>query len=175
MADAADIREGSNGDALVADLSDPGDGERRRFSRADLVFTGVDHSRGSYEVRVFLNNPDAGFTTVRTDVERYAGRFHVFGHGGCYGDVGHCDVPPPSTDPTDLRPAHPLAPMTTYVTITAALDRLLAAHERLETVTMVPITLPPRRAARAPALHLFRFRSVELLTYLTPTPDPQRR
>ncbi len=170
MVDAADVRAGPNGDALVADLPHPDDGERR-FSRADLVLSGIDHSRCSYEVRVFLNNPDAGFSTARTEAERYAGRFHVFGHGGCYGDVGHCDVPPPSMDPTDLRPPHPLVPMTTYVTITAALDRLLAEHERLETITMVPIMLPPRRSARAPALHLFTFRSVELQTYFTPPPD----
>ncbi|MGH8896158.1 MAG: hypothetical protein ACRDZ4_03825 [Egibacteraceae bacterium] len=86
------------------------------FSRADVVFTGVDHSSVSYEVRLSLNNPSADVATPRTPEAGYAGRFTVFGHGGCYGDSGHCDVPSASTDPTYLRPAHPLTPLDTYVT-----------------------------------------------------------
>ncbi len=138
------------------------------FTRADLVFLDVDHGHSSYEVRVFLNNPAAHAGTGRTEAEGYAGRFHVFGHGGCFGDVGHCDVPPPSTDPTDLRPAHQLTPLSTYLTVTAPLNRLLAGGAALETVTMLAITLPPRLADRAPTLDLFLFSSVELRTYHTP-------
>ena len=77
----------------------------------DDVFAGVDHSTLSYEVRLFFNNPAATADTARTADEGYAGRFTVFGHGGCYGDEGHCDVPEPSRDPTDLRPPHPLTPL----------------------------------------------------------------
>jgi len=142
------------------------------FTRADVVFTGVDHSGCSYEVRLFLNNPDADADTRRDEAVGYAGRFHVFGHGGCFGDVGHCDVPSPSTDPTDLRPAHPLTPLDTYVTVTAALRRLLAAGATLESVTLVPISLPPRREDRAPALGLFHCQRVDLRTYHTPADEP---
>jgi tyrosinase len=147
------------------------DGDLPPFTRADVVFTGVDHSGCSYEVRLFLNNLEADGNTARDDAARYAGRFQVFGHGGCFGDAGHCDVPARSTDPTDMRPAHPLTPLTTFVTVTAALQRLLAAGEALDTVTLVPLSLPPRRADRMPAPSLFRCSGVDLRTYLTPADE----
>jgi tyrosinase len=150
------------------------DGDHPPFTRADVVFSDVDHSGGSYEVRLFLNNPGADGGTARDEAARYAGRFHVFGHGGCYGDAGHCDVPAPSADPTDLRPAHPLTPLTTYVTVTAALERLLAGGAALESVTLVPLSLPPRRDDRGPAPGLFRYRAVDLRTYFTPADEPAR-
>jgi hypothetical protein len=148
------------------------EGDLSPFTRADVVFTGVDHSGCSYEVRLFLNNPEADGNTARDDAARYAGRFQVFGHGGCFGDVGHCDVPMPSADPTDVRPVHPLTPLTTFVTITAALQRLLASGAALDTITLVPLSLPPRRADRMPAPSLFRCRGVDLCTYLTPADSP---
>ena len=148
------------------------DGDRPAFTRADVVFTGVDHSGGSYEVRLFLNNPDADASTARDEAARYAGRFHVFGHGGCFGDIGHCDVPKPSADPTDFRPAHPLTRLNTYVTVTTALRRLLVAGAMLETLTLVPISLPPRREDRMPAPDLFRCNGVDLRTYVTPADEP---
>ena len=147
-------------------------GDRASFTRADVVFIDVDHSGGSYEVRLFLNNPDADASTARDEAARYAGRFHVLGHGGCFGDIGHCDVPTPSPDRTDLRPAHPLTPLTTFVTVTVALRRLLATGAALETVTLVPLSLPPRRADRIPAPELVRCGSVDIRTYLTPTDEP---
>ena len=151
MATLATARAGHNDQTRVLDLAFPGDAGQAPFSRADLVVTGVDHSTLSYEVRVFLNNPDATAETPRTADQGYAGRYTVFGHGGCYGDEGHCDVPEPSADATDLRPRHPLTPLTTFVTITGALQRILAAGQALRTVTLVPVSLPPRRADRAPA------------------------
>ena len=142
------------------------------FTRADVVVTGVDHSRCSYEVRMFLNNPDATSQSARDETSGYAGRFHVFGHGGCFGDLGHCDVPPPATDPTDLRRPHPLTPLSTYVTITAALRRLLDAAGSLETLTLVPVSLPPDPEKSRPAPDLFRYDHVDLRTYLTPLDVP---
>lgn len=142
------------------------------FSRADVVITGVDHSGCSFEVRLFLNNPGADGGSPRADVSGYAGRFHVFGHGGCFGDVGHCDVPQPTGDPTDFRPPHPLTPLTTYVTVTNALRRLLASGSGLETLTLVPLSLPPRQAHGRAAPDLFRYRTVDLRTYLTPVDGP---
>src|SRR5690349_17602205 len=62
------------------------------YERADLEFIGVDHAGASYEARVYLNNPNANSATEPTDANGYAGSFYVFGHGGCYGDVGHCDI-----------------------------------------------------------------------------------
>ena len=89
-----------------------GKSSETQFARADLVFEGVDHSRASYEVRVFLNNPEATDATPKDPDRGYAGRFVVFGHGGCFGDAGHCETghAPVSTLP-GLKP-NPLDPQT---------------------------------------------------------------
>jgi hypothetical protein len=78
-------------------------------------------------------------------------------------------VPAPSADPTDLRSAHPLTPLDTYVTITGALRRVLADGSALQTVTLVPVSITPRRADRKPAPELLHFTEVTLRTYLTST------
>jgi tyrosinase len=93
-------------------------------SRADLVLFGVDHSGDSYEGRVFLNNPDADVDTPRDPAHGYAGSFTVFGHGGCYGEEGHCDPGQRTTDAFDRRPPHPLTPFTKTVVVSEALRRV---------------------------------------------------
>src|SRR6266536_3247623 len=130
MVAAAAARAGDTEQTLVIDLAFPGAAGRIPFTRADVVFSGVDHSGASYEVRLFLNNPAATAGTPRTAEQGYAGRFTVFGHGGCYGDEGHCEVPAPTADPADLRPPHPLTPLDTYVTVTGALRRVLAQDRK---------------------------------------------
>src|SRR5579871_3303431 len=63
------------------------------FSRADLIFDGVDHSGASFEARVFLNNDKANEETPTLPENGYAGSFHIFGHGGCFGDdITHCQI-----------------------------------------------------------------------------------
>src|SRR5262249_39062392 len=118
------------------------------------------------EVWVFLNNPSATADTPRTIENGYAGRATMFGHGGCYGDSGHCEVPAPSADPTDLRSRHPLTPLDTYITITEALRAVLERDGALSTLTLVPVSTPPLRADRKPAPELLRFDDVSLRTYL---------
>jgi len=169
MVAAAAARTGETEQTLIVDLPFPGEEGLIPFTRADVVIAGVDHSGTSYEVRLFLNNPAATAETPRTAEQGYAGRFTIFGHGGCYGDEGHCEVPAPSTDPTDLRPAHPLTPLDTYVTITDALRQILARDGALHTVTLVPVSITPRRADRRPAPELLHFIDVSLRTYLTST------
>jgi len=169
MATAEAARTGESEQTLVVDLPFPGEAGAAAFTRADVVFTGVHHSDTSYEARLFFNNPGATADTARTPEQGYAGRFTAFGHGGCYGDDGHCDVPERSTDPTDLRPAHPLTPLDTFVTVTDPLRRLLAAGDTLQTVTLVPVSITPRRADRKPAPELLHFADVSLQTYLTAT------
>ena len=162
MAVASDMKTGTQEGILIAPLRFTGG----RFTRADLVFTGVDHSGLSYEVLVFLNNPAATNTTPHDVEHGYGGRFVIFGHGGCYGDVGHCDVPP-ARSADDLRPPHPLTPVRKVVTITNALRHVLATNSGgLETVTMVPVSQPPRREDSAVTPDLFRFDEVILRTYL---------
>jgi tyrosinase len=106
--------------------------------RADIEFYEVDHAGASYEGRVYLNNPDADADTGKDDPS-YAGSYHVFGHGGCLGDPGHCEVKP--RRPYDPRPDHPL---TKARKVVIATDAVMAAIERngSTTVSVVPIVEP---------------------------------
>ena len=124
-------------------VSDPIDLPERDIDaegvRADLVFYGVDHSGPSYEARIFINAPQADAATPRDD-PNYAGSFCIFGHGGCFGDVGHCDVPDPAQrDPFDLRPPHQLIPAAKTVIVTDAFKRLVAPDDETMTVTVVAV------------------------------------
>jgi hypothetical protein len=76
------------------------------YTRADIELLGVDHAGSSYEGRVFVNNPNATEETEPTAENRYVGSFHIFGHGGCLGDAGRCDVKPQRA--FDPRPGPPL-------------------------------------------------------------------
>lgn len=141
-------------------------GEDSQFTRADLVFEGVDHSDISYEVRVFLNNPAADEKTERTAQNGYAGRFVIFGHGKCFGDLGHCDIPTGPRRAFDRRPVHPLTPQTKLVTVTEALQRVLAASEKgLESITLVPVSQDPIRKRHRLTPDLFHFAGMSLRTY----------
>lgn len=106
--------------------------------RADIEFYEVDHAGASYEGRVYLDNPDANADTGYEDPS-YAGSYHVFGHGGCLGDPGHCEVKP--RRPYDPRPAHPL---TKAKKVVIATDKVKGAIERdgQATVYVVPIVEP---------------------------------
>ncbi|NKQ52845.1 hypothetical protein HFP15_08115 [Amycolatopsis sp. K13G38] len=107
------------------------------FSRADIEFHGIDHSGASYEGRVFLNNPAAGEDTPETSENGYAGSFHIFGHGGCFGDEGHCLITPRRT--YDPRPPHHLTAAKKTVIATEAIARLRDAGIAQVTVTVVPV------------------------------------
>lgn len=133
------------------------DGVDDDFYRADLVFYDVDHSGPSYEARVFINAPKANAKTPRDD-PRYAGSFCIFGHGGCFGDLGHCDVPT-ERDPFDLRPPHQLIPASKTVVVTDALRRLVAPGDTTITVTVVAFV--PGAAKH----DVLQFGTVRLLTY----------
>jgi hypothetical protein len=129
------------------------------FSRADLVFTGVDHSGPSYEARVFLNNPEADLETPRDPEQGYAGSFAVFGHGTCYGEEGHCDPEREYRDEFDLRLPHPLQPLTKTVIIAEALNRVEGTEI---TITVVGAEHAGEEATPTDAL---RFGEVRLLVY----------
>jgi hypothetical protein len=62
------------------------------FYRADLELRGIDQSGPSYEGRVFLNNNAANQDTPTDKDHGYVGSFFVFGNGGCFGDIGHCEM-----------------------------------------------------------------------------------
>jgi hypothetical protein len=108
------------------------------FARADLEFHGLGHEGDSYEGRVFLNAPEADLATPTESDSGYAGSFYVFGHGPCYGDEGHCEVPSGPIHPFDYRRPHPLYPQVMVLPITEALRRLIQAGASRLTVTVVP-------------------------------------
>ncbi len=129
------------------------------FTRADLIFDGVDHSNESFEARIFFNNRDADEHTPTEPEHGYAGRFVIFGHGGCAGDEGHCDIPADQNASDDLRLPHPLTPATKPVIVTEALRLLSEARVSVTVVPVLPGADGPRRA------DVLFFDSLELTTY----------
>jgi tyrosinase len=132
-----------------------------QFSRADLVFYDVDHSGSSFKALVFLNASDAGIETPLDPDSGYAGSFVIFGHGGCFGEEGHCDVPTFHKDPFDNRPLHPLTPQTKLVDVSEALQRA-RQHDKYLTVTVLPIVPGPDAPEQR---DLLSFSSMRLLAY----------
>jgi tyrosinase len=127
------------------------------FRRADLVFDGVDHSGHSYALRIFFNNSDATENTGLSAENGYAGSVYVFGHGGCFGDEGHCEVPA-ERRPFDLRPPHQLTPAKMWLEVTDVVRRLRQHEDRL-VITVVPVVSEAAREAPLP------FQGVSLVTY----------
>jgi hypothetical protein len=144
------------------------------FTRADLEFRGVDHSGPSFEARIFLDNRKADIDTPREAGEGYAGSFWVFGHGGCFGELGHCDIPAGPRGPYDKRPPHPLTPQFKTVIITEAFKRVLQTSEaKTILVTIVPIVSDRQVSREKVDKDPLKFESVSLLTYEgTPSGEP---
>jgi tyrosinase len=130
-----------------------------QFTRADLVFYGVDHSGASHMAEIFFDNPQANISTPRDPSNGYAGWFTVFGHGGCFGAEGHCDVHGRHVDAFDIRPPHPLTRLTIAVTVTDAVHRL---REPQVVVSIVPVEPGEDGARLSDALE---FESLRLITY----------
>jgi len=131
------------------------------FVRADLEFIGVDHSGPSFEARVFVNNPTADINTPPTEASGYAGSFNVFGHGGCFGDVGHCDVQE-RADTFDPRPSHPLAPMKKVVIATNAIRNAVKQGADIN-VTVVPLV--KSWTDKTAINEVLQFDHINLITY----------
>lgn len=130
------------------------------YARADLIFDGVDHSQASYEARIYIDAPDAELATGR-DHPAYAGSFHIFGHGGCFGDLGHCDVPTEPQGPFDLRGPHQLTPATKVVIVTDALKRIIATAADKGSITVTVVVAAPGKSSNEYLL----FRQLRLVTY----------
>jgi tyrosinase len=109
------------------------------FRRADLEIGGIDHTGTSYEGRVFIDNPDADEETPKDDPS-YAGSFHVFGHGGCFGAEGHCEAPDQRRR-FDRRPLARSIRMKKRVKVTDALRRAAARGGQIQfTIVGVPVS-----------------------------------
>jgi len=148
-------------DVLTVTLSAPVE----PYLRADLEFHGVDHSKASFEGRLFINNETAGPDTAADDANGYAGSFWIFGHGGCAGAEGHCE-PPQERRAFDFRPPHQLIPVSKRVIVTGRLQALVAPGAAF-TVRIVAVVRPAHAATLPGNLvtDLLRLDRVDLLTY----------
>jgi tyrosinase len=135
----------------------------RDIARADLTFYGLDHSGASYEARVFLDRPDATADTPLDD-PGYAGSFAVLGHGGCFGEEGHCQVRPAVTT-FDRRMPHQLVPAVRVLTCTDRINGLVAENRSTVTVTVVAVVRDSPLADAAAAAGLPQIDQVALHTY----------
>ncbi len=133
-----------------------------RFVRADIEISGIFHGEASYEGRIFLNNPKADTKTPKDLAHGYAGSFHIFGHGGCLGDVGHCEVSEDNRESYDFRSPHPLTPAKKRVTVTTAL-REIAKRSKAVTVTVVPVVTAVNELCDAE--NIFRCENIQFVTY----------
>lgn len=109
--------------------------------QVELRFHKVKHPKSSFEIRVFLNQPDANAATPIENNPHYAGSMFVFGHGECGGDAGHCEPPAAPRGAFDLRPPHHLTPMELSLDASeavAALAKTGAAQSGI-TVTLVAV------------------------------------
>jgi hypothetical protein len=130
------------------------------FEAAQLIFYDVDHSGRSFEAAVFLNTSDVSANTPLDAAHGFAGSFVIFGHGGCVGDEGHCEVPGDEKDLFDSRPLHALTPQTKTVDISAALKQGSSSDALQVTVlAIVPGEQQPELA------DLLQFSAMRLVTY----------
>jgi hypothetical protein len=139
---------------LVRDLPLAPAATNRDFTRAELVFYGVEHSGTSYEALVFLNAPEANLATP-LDVETgFAGSFVVLGHGGLPARRRRAPFGP--ADPFAVSPSQ-----TKMVDVTEAIRHPRCAGEEI-TITVLPILPGPERARQGDVLF---FDEARLLFY----------
>ena len=145
--------------------------QENEFQRADIEFHGVDHSGDSFEGRVFLNNPRATINTKMTDsqanyINGYVGSFYVFAHGGCFGDVGHCDVPKGPRRVFDKRRPHPLTPIKKRVTVSNEMLKKASGQNNGEiTVTVVPVVRGDKKGDKEEQKDALHLKRISLVTY----------
>jgi hypothetical protein len=105
--------------------------------------------------------------TPREEDSGYVGSFYIFGHAGCFGDEGHCDVPTGAADPFDQRLPHPLLPHTKTVEVSRFIrEKLGEATNGEVTVTVVPVAYGwPVGQDGAAGEALLKFERLALVTY----------
>jgi tyrosinase len=112
--------------------------ESGEVSGDDLIFYGVDHSWRSYVADVFLGPEPVDSSTPATAEAGHAASFAIFGHGGCFGGEGHCDIVERPADAFDIRPPHPLEGATITVDVSEALARLTGPTFVVTVIPVVP-------------------------------------
>ena len=139
----------------------PPPSEHSSYDRVDLELHGIDHSGDSFEVRAFVNDPNADAATATEGNPAYAGSLYVFGHGPCLGDEGHCSVPSGPVSPYDFRDPHTLTRQYMRLPITAAL-RARAGEGEQCTVTLVSLA---NRDGEQQGADMLDFKQLSLIAY----------
>ncbi|MEC4883713.1 MAG: hypothetical protein SAL70_20635 [Scytonema sp. PMC 1070.18] len=130
------------------------------YKVAKLEFHNVQHTRNSYEVRVFLNQPDANADTPTEDNAHYAGSLYFYGQGDEYSLDGQ-KIPNRGlvAQEFDLSPgASNTSPMKLFVDITDSLRQLNNPSEII--VSLVAVDAQGKPMSN-PDLH---FSSVSVVT-----------
>jgi tyrosinase len=137
-----------------AELEIPaGEGE---FSSASLSFEDIRSDGPSFTVYVYFDNPQVDEGAGESG-EGFVGRIRVFGHGECWGDAGHCDLPQGPVHSFDVRRPHPLTPIDLSLDCTEALRRIEKDTVR---VTTLAVSADPEAEG-----DFFRFAGLSLVTY----------
>ena len=134
------------------------------FYRADIEIHNLEHSGASYEGRVFLNNPHANQKTELRLENGYVGSYHVFGHGGCFGSTGHCDIPKGRRRTFDYRSSHHLRPQYKRIIITNALKEL-GTKTNMFTISIVPVLYGQQPPNGVNNKEIVKFEKVGIITY----------
>lgn len=125
--------------------------------RFDLIVRGVRHIGPSYEGRVFVALKAANTETELTEENGFVGKFHVLGHGDCYGAPGHCG-PAPQRLAYDTTPPLSSRPIEIHLNITNGLKHASdAANGKDLVLSIVPI---PDRSA--PSIEIEEDRLMEI-------------
>jgi hypothetical protein len=130
--------------------------EENEFYKAVIEFYGVDVSGPSYEGRVFLNNHKANGNTSLNEKSGYIGSYYIFGHNGCFGDEGHCEIPSRRT--YDSRSKSDVTPCYKSLDATKVIKKLIESKDEI-IVTIVPLVVTGGRMGDAKdVVHIDRIR-----------------
>lgn len=136
------------------------EGVKKDFETAELQFNNVLHTRDSYEVRVFLNQPNADASTPIENNRHYAGSLFFYGQGD-YIDPSRSifSSRDPRAQELDLSPGHSnTSPFILYLDITMSLQQLIADCSEIE-LTFVAIDQKGKSITNSD----FIFKSLELV------------
>ena len=106
------------------------------FQTAELQFNEVKHTKNSFELRVFLNQPDANANTNIEENEHFAGSLYFYGQGEYLDSNGQEATLTPELD---LSPgASNTSPFPLYLDITTNLRKIAPENSEL-TVKLVAV------------------------------------
>ena len=109
------------------------------FKTAELEFNQVRHTKNSFEVRAFLNQPEADANTPLQGNDRFAGSLFFYGQGEYIDETGESLSAQEVLDRgLDLSPgASNVTPFNLYLDITDSLHKIVTNYSSEITVKLV--------------------------------------